>query len=96
MTVEISMLIAIAGCFVGLAGWLSGRDKKISSDSEWKGEVNAKLDLAIGIRQDHEELRYRVTSQGKDIVALQHDLANVENELSTMKQYIYGGNTHEN
>lgn len=89
MAIEISLLIAMAGCFVGLAGWLSGRDKKISSDSEWKGEVNAKLDLAIGIRQDHEELRHRVTKHGKDIIALQHDLDNI-------KQYIYGGNSHEN
>ena len=44
MTVEIALLIAIVGCFVGLAGWLSGHDKKISGDSEWKGEVNTKLD----------------------------------------------------
>ena len=88
MTIEISLLIAVAGCFVGLAGWLSGRDKKLSADSEWKGEVNAKLDLAIGIRQDHEELRHRVTKHDKDIVALQHDLDNI-------KQHLYGGNRNE-
>lgn len=88
MTIELGILIAIIGCFVGLAGWLSGRDKKISSDSEWKGEVNAKLDLAIGIRGDHEELRQRVTKHDKDIVALQHDLNNI-------KQIVLGGITHE-
>jgi len=42
--IEIGTLIAIAGCFVGLAGWLTGRDKKILSDGEWKGSVNTKLD----------------------------------------------------
>lgn len=89
MTIEISIVIAMVGCFVGLAGWLSGRDKKLSSDSEWKGEVNAKLDLAIGIRGDHEELRGRVTKHDKEIVALRHDLDNI-------KTLVLGGNNHEN
>lgn len=44
MTVEIGAIIAIVGCFVGLAGWLAGRDKRIANDGEWKGMVNAKLD----------------------------------------------------
>ena len=89
MSVEISLIIALVGCFVGLAGWLSGRDKRLSSDSEWKGEVNAKLDLAVGIRNDHEELRGRVTKHDKDIVALQHDVDN-------LKQLVIGGSSHEN
>lgn len=42
--VEIGTLIAVVGCFVGLAGWLAGRDKKILNDGEWKGTVNTKLD----------------------------------------------------
>lgn len=55
-TFSLSVLIAIAGCFVGLAGWLHSRDTKISEDAEWKGTVNAKLDMAIGLRKDHDEL----------------------------------------
>ena len=42
--IEIGTLIAVVGCFVGLAGWLTGRDKKILNDGEWKGTVNTKLD----------------------------------------------------
>ena len=42
--VDIGLLIAVVGCFVGLAGWLAGRDKKILGDGEWKGTVNTKLD----------------------------------------------------
>ena len=42
--IDIGLLIAVIGCFVGLAGWLSGRDKKILNDGEWKGTVNTKLD----------------------------------------------------
>lgn len=44
MQIEITLLIAILGGFVGLAGWLSGRDKKIANDSEWKGAVKQQLD----------------------------------------------------
>ena len=42
--INVGLLIAIIGCFVGLAGWLAGRDKKILNDGEWKGTVNTKLD----------------------------------------------------
>ena len=40
----VALIVAVVGCFVGLAGWLSGRDKKILGDGEWKGTVNTKLD----------------------------------------------------
>lgn len=43
-SVEIGALIAVVGCFVGLAGWIAGRDKRIANDGEWKGTVNTKLD----------------------------------------------------
>lgn len=43
-TIGIGVLIAVIGCFVGLAGWIAGRDKKIMNDGEWKGTVNTKLD----------------------------------------------------
>lgn len=43
-SVGIGALIALVGCFVGLAGWIAGRDKRIASDGEWKGTVNTKLD----------------------------------------------------
>lgn len=48
--VELGTLIAVIGCFVGLAGWLSGRDKKISNDAEWKGETSQSLkDIKDGV-----------------------------------------------
>jgi len=52
MQIEITILIAVVGCFVGLAGWLSGRDKKIANDSKWRGGVDAKLDTILGIKSD--------------------------------------------
>ena len=100
MSIEIGLLIAIIGCFIGLAGWLSSRDKKLSTDSEWKGMVNTKLDLAIGIRQDHEELRGRVTKLEKQSAGMQHDIDNSRQDINMLmkqvNQITMGGNTHEN
>lgn len=42
--VDIGLLIAVIGCFVGLAGWLAGRDKRIAGDAEWRGKTDEKLD----------------------------------------------------
>jgi len=48
--VDIGMLIALVGCFVGLAGWLAGWDKRISSDARWKGETTQNLkDIKDGV-----------------------------------------------
>lgn len=32
-SLSISVIIAILGCFVGLAGWIRGRDTRIINDS---------------------------------------------------------------
>ena len=37
-------LISIAGCLIGITGWLSGRDKKRHDESSWKGSIDSKLD----------------------------------------------------
>ena len=67
----ISILIALAGCFVGLAGWLSGRDKKITGDAEWRGGVNAKLDTILGIRNDIGTVSQAVHKQDVRLAAVE-------------------------
>ena len=76
MTVEIGLLIAVIGCLIGLAGWLSGRDKKISNDAEWRGTVNTKLDA---IRSD-------IGSVGGDIKCLQTTLAEHGERLTKVEE----------
>lgn len=60
----ITIIIALVGMILGIAGWLSTRDSKTDKDAEWKGTVNAKLDTIISLNaevssaknklQDHE------------------------------------------
>lgn len=61
----------VIGCFVGLAGWLAGRDRKISADAEWKGSVNSKLDTLLGIRFEVSDLRSEVKAHGQKLAVLE-------------------------
>ncbi|MFV0551515.1 MAG: hypothetical protein ACK5L6_06315 [Anaerorhabdus sp.] len=70
-SITIGLLIAIVGCFVGLAGWISNRDKKIANDSEFKGAVNAKLDAVLGIRTEVKRIEDDLKEMNKKIVVVE-------------------------
>lgn len=48
----ITIIIALVGMVLGVAGYLSTRDNKNDKDAEWKGTVNAKLDTLISLNAD--------------------------------------------
>jgi len=85
-TFSLSVLIAIAGCFVGLAGWLNSRDSKISEDAEWKGMVNAKLDMAIGLRKDHDELEEKHNSLNERIGRVEESAKAAHKRLDSIEK----------
>lgn len=85
-TAAIGMLVAVIGCMVGLAGWLSGRDKKISNDSEWKGQVNAKLDAAIGIKANVDSLCEKVEKHNVEISAIRQDNKSIHRRLDRLEE----------
>lgn len=65
-TSTISIIIAIIGCVVGISGWVSRRDSRTESDAEWKGGVNAKLDMILrasnGNTAKIEDHEHRITA----------------------------------
>lgn len=69
-TVEVGTIIALVGCFVGLAGWLGGRDKHIENDAEWRGSVNAKLDVIVGIKTDVESIKVTLSEHGEKLASV--------------------------
>lgn len=77
MTAEATVLLIIAliGCFVGLAGWLSSREKRISKDSEWKGRVDGKLDAILGIEN-------RVHKVEEDMIDMRNSIALIDNKAT--------------
>ena len=80
-TNTILLLIAIIGCFVGLGGWLSSREKKIGEDSEWRGVISGKLDAMLGIGQRVDKLEDRVDEQGKDIAIVAQSAKSAHHRL---------------
>lgn len=84
--IEVSVLIAVIGCFVGLAGWLTGRDKKISTDSEWKGQVNAKLDAIMEIKTDVATVNTTLTNHGERIKAAESSVAQAHHRIDEIRE----------
>jgi len=90
--VEIGTLVAIIGCFVGLAGWLTSRDKKISDDSRWKGTIDEKLDAIqkssnntnIGM----EKINTVIDSYGQRITAVESSAAQAHHRIDEIKSEI--------
>ncbi|HEX3038138.1 MAG TPA: hypothetical protein VHO94_03995 [Oscillospiraceae bacterium] len=89
----VGIICAIIGGFVGLAGWLMGRDKKIGSDAEWRGSVNTKLDIiVVGIKGDVDTLKSTVDKHGEKITEIDsstkqahHRIDEIKAELSDKK-----------
>lgn len=52
----ILVIITVIGCFIGLSGWLTARENRISKDGEWKGMVNAKLESIDGVSNKFEKI----------------------------------------
>jgi len=77
----IGILGTVIGCFIALAGWLSTRDKKISNDSEWKGGINAKLDILLGIKSDVDCLSNTVSKHGEKIVEIEQSAKSAHNRI---------------
>ncbi len=84
MSIEISILIALIGCFVGIGGWFKGRDSKIAADAEWKGTVNAKLDVIVGIKENVEEIEARIAEFDRRIIAVEQSNISILKSLDNL------------
>lgn len=85
----LGLLVALVGCFVGLAGWLSGRDKKIANDAEWKGTVNTKLDIILASQRDTcsdvDKLAIKVEEHSNRLTAVEASLKSLHHRLTETK-----------
>ena len=81
MSIELGTIIAVVGCLVGLAGWLRNRDKQTTEDAEWRGQVNAKLDVIVGIRNDVDDLDEKVGKLTERVVGAEKSVASAHKRL---------------
>lgn len=79
-------IIAIIGCFVCLVTYLSKRDDRNAADAEWKGEINAKLDMIIAGNLKNEERFCRIEADVKvhsdKITAVEQSTKSAHNRLN--------------
>lgn len=81
----ISVVTTIIGCAIGVAGWISGRDRKNGDDGEWRGKVNAKLDLAVGLRNDVNDLYSKYTENTQEIAVLKQDVKSHNRRIAKLE-----------
>lgn len=82
--IELGALIAVLGCFVGLYGWLAGRDKKVAGDAQWRGSVDAKLDLIVGIKSDVAKLDAVVGSHSERLAKVESSAAQSHHRIDEL------------
>lgn len=80
-SVDIGTMIGVIGSCVGLAGWLTGRDKRVANDAQWRGSVDAKLDLIVGIKSDVAGLTTTVNQHGERITAVEESAASAHKRI---------------
>ena len=81
MTLEIGLLISMIGCFVALAGWLANREKRVCGDAEWRGCVNAKLDVIVGIKDDLTRIEAEVRTFGERLARAEAGIAQAHRRM---------------
>ena len=81
----ISVITTIIGCAIGVAGWISGRDKRNNDDGEWRGKVDTKLDLAVGLRADVDDLYSKYTENTQEIAVLKQDVKSQNRRITKLE-----------
>jgi len=88
----LSIAVGIIGAVIGVTGWLSGRDKKISTDGEWRGTVNTKLDTIgttmVSVLSNVDCVQKTLDDHGKILASQGTRLDNHEIRLTNAEQRI--------
>lgn len=83
-TISIGILFTVIGGFIGLAGWLSNRDKRTKEDSEWRGRVDAKLDVVCGINKDVEAIQCDVKVLGERVAKVEASASSAHHRMDRL------------
>ncbi len=66
MQIEIGIVLAIIGCFVGVSGFMAGERRQSKIDGEWKGAINTKLEALPSIQKDLHSIRAELVAIVED------------------------------
>ena len=65
MELEIGLALSVLGGLLGVLSFVQSRDKSVEKDAAWRGGVDAKLDMILGMLKDHEGRLSAVESSAK-------------------------------
>ena len=65
MELEIGLALSVLGGLLGVLSFVQSRDKSVEKDAAWRGGVDAKLDMILGMQKDHEGRLSAVESSAK-------------------------------
>ena len=88
MNLDLGLALAVLGAFVGLAGWLSGRDKSVKQDAEWRGCINAKLDVIVGIRKDVDVLQADVKNHEGRLCSVENGVKSAHHRIDNLDERV--------
>ena len=57
MELEIGLALSVLGGLLGVLSFVQSRDKSVEKDAAWRGGVDAKLDMILGMQKDLEGIK---------------------------------------
>ncbi len=84
MQIEIGLFFTILGGLIGFLGWMSGRDRTLGRDAEWRGGVNAKLDMILQMQKDMEEMRNSIKNHEGRISVVESSVKSAHHRLDDL------------
>ena len=76
--------ISLAACVTSILGLFFRRESHAEQDALWRGEVNGKLDVVCGIKQDVETLKMQCQQNAKDIAVVDASTKSAHHRIDEM------------
>ncbi len=81
--------ISLAACITSILGLLLKQDRRKEEDALWRGEVNGKLDVVCGIKQDVEELKEVCQENARNIAVVDASAKSAHHRIDELARTPY-------
>ena len=82
---DIVLLCTILGAFLGISQWLSTKSNSSHDEGEWRGKVDAKLDMICGIQKDVIRNTEVVHDLKEHVARLEEHCTNIDKRLDKLE-----------
>jgi len=89
-----ALLISLAACITGVLGFVLSRDRHTEQDALWRGEVNGKLDVVCGIKNDVERLQEQCRCNAQNLAAADASVKSAHHRIDELARQVYAEAAH--